>query len=153
MKLNGPGKYSLTIKDRSISVRAPDGTPHFIAPATTINKPKLYVVSKDGALIYVGVTSQSMSARLRSGLTADGAHGYHGYSWGKKDHSLRLDIWYVEGNDMRPNDLETIEAEVVFLHRYQSGQWPEAQTEIHFHSSRKIHRQFAEQILDAVKTK
>ena len=153
MNLNGPDKYHLTITDRSASVTAPDGTPHFVTPATARNKLKLYVASKDGNLLYVGVTSQPMSVRLRGGLTADGTHGYYGYSWGKKNQSISLDIWYFDGADVKPTDLETIEAEVVFLYRHQSGQWPEAQTEIHFHPSGTTHRQFAKQILDAVKQK
>lgn len=151
MKLNGPHKYQLIITDRSASVRAPDGTPHFVTPATERNKPKLYVASKDGELLYVGVTNQPMSVRLRGGLTADGAHGYYGYAWGKKNQSIRLDIWYLDGEDIKPTDLETIEAEVVFLYRYQSGQWPQAQTEIHFYPSGTIHRECAKQIVDALK--
>ena len=153
MKLNGPDKYHLTITNRSASVRAPDGTPHFVAPATVNGKPKLYVVSKAGILLYVGVTNQSMSVRLRGGLTADGTHGYHGYTWGRANHDIRLDIWYLEGDDIKPPDLETIEAEVVFLYRKESGQWPQAQTEIHFHPSRNSHREHARQIVQAFKEK
>ncbi|WP_305809178.1 hypothetical protein, partial [Staphylococcus epidermidis] len=39
-------------------------------------------------------------------------------------------------------DIETIEAEVVYLIR-QAGQWPRFQTEIHFHPSGDEHRQWA----------
>jgi len=152
MKLNGPDEYQMTITDRSASVRAKDGTPHFVSPATAKKKPKLYVASKDGALLYVGVTTQPMSVRLRGGLTADGTHGYHGYSWGKKNQSIRLHIWYLDGDNATPTDLETIEAETVFLYRQQSGQWPGAQTEIHFHQSGAQHRACAKQIIDALKT-
>lgn len=94
-----------------------------------------------------------MSVRLRGGLTADGTHGYHGYSWGKKSHWMRLDIWYFDEDDIQPTDLETLEAEVVFVYRRESGQWPEGQTEIHFHPSDTTHRQLAGQILAAVKEK
>jgi hypothetical protein len=153
MKLNGPDEYHLTITDRSVSVMSQNGTPHFVAPATAKNKPKLYVASKDGVLLYVGVTRQSMSVRLRGGLTAKGVHGYHGYSWGKKNHSIRLHIWYLEGDDAKPNDPETIEAETVFLYRQELGQWPESQTEIHFYPSVTHHREFAKQIIDALKNK
>jgi len=48
---------------------------------------------------------------------------------------------------------ETIEAEVVFLYRQESGQWPQEQTEIHFHPSSNIHRQCARQVVDALKEK
>lgn len=153
MKLNGPDKYHLTITDRAARVRAPDGTPHFVAPATVRGKPKLYVASKAGVLLYVGVTSQPMAVRLRGGLTADGTHGYHGYAWGREDHAIRLDIWYLEGDDTNRTDLEAIEAEVVFLYRHESDQWPQAQTEIHFHQSDITHRECARQIVEALKEK
>ena len=57
MKLNGPDRYHVTITDRSATVKAPDGTPHFVAPATVKSLPKLYVASKEGALLYAGVTN------------------------------------------------------------------------------------------------
>lgn len=153
MKLKGPDRYHVTITNRSAIVRAPDGTPHFVAPATTRGVPKLYVASKEGMLLYAGATNQSISVRLRSGLTANGTHGYHGYSWGKKNHTICLDIWYLDGEDTKPADLETIEAEVVFLYRQEFGQWPQEQTEIHFYPSGTIHRECARQVVDALKKK
>lgn len=153
MRLNGPDRYHVTITDRSATVRAPNGTPHFVAPATAKNVPKLYVASKKGVLLYAGVTNQSMSVRLRGGLTADGAQWYYGYSWGRKNHAIYLDIWYLDGEDTKAADLETIEAEVVFLYRQEFGQWPQEQTEIHFHPSGTIHRQCARQVVDALKEK
>ena len=150
MKLTGPDRYQLTITDGSVSVTAPNGTPHFVAPATNRGDQKLYVVSKGGALLYVGVTRQPMSVRLRGGLTADGNHGYHGYSWGKKNHTICLDIWYVNGDDVTPIDLEAIEAEVVFHYRQESDQWPSEQTEIHFRQSNSTHREFAKRVLEAL---
>jgi hypothetical protein len=151
MKLNGPHRYHLTITDGSAAVVAPDGTSHFVVPATTKGIPKLYVASKDGALLYVGITTQSMSVRLRMGLTADGSHGYHGYSWGKKNHTIRLDIWYFDEGDVTSTDLEAIEAEVVFLYRKEFDQWPCEQTEIHFRPSGVAHRECARQIIDALR--
>jgi hypothetical protein len=153
MKLTGPDQYHLTITDGSAIVTARDGTPHFVAPATTRGLFKLYVASKDTVLLYVGVTSQSMSVRLRGGLTADGNHGYHGYSWGKKNHTIRLDIWYLNGDDITSIDLEAIEAEVVFHYRQEFDQWPAEQTEIHFRQSNVTHRECAKQILEALKRK
>jgi len=147
MKLLGPDKYILAITDRQAQVRSSNGDPHFVAPATKNKKPKLYVVSKEGQLLYIGVTSQSMSNRLRGGLTAKGEHGYHGYSWGREDHSIQLDIWYLIESANPSLDAETIEAETVFLYRMRSEQWPAAQTEIHFHPSEEEHRQCAQQIL------
>jgi len=151
MKLIGPDEYHLTITGRSATVTAKDGTPHFVFPATAKKKPKLYVASKDGTLLYVGKTTQPMSVRLRGGFTADGAHGYHGYSWAKVNHSICLHIWYLDATTTEQNDLETIEAETVFLYRLQSGQWPAAQTEIHFFPSDARHRACAQQIVESLK--
>jgi phospholipase/lecithinase/hemolysin len=43
-------------------------------------------------------------------------------------------------------DIETVEAEVVFLIRC-AGQWPQYQTEIHFHPSTAVHRDIAASII------
>lgn len=43
-------------------------------------------------------------------------------------------------------EVETIEAEIVFLIRQMGGQWPAHQTEIHFHASESRHREAAETI-------
>jgi hypothetical protein len=45
-----------------------------------------------------------------------------------------------------PDDIETVEAEVVYLIR-AAGQWPAFQTEIHFHPSSPRHRELAEEIM------
>ena len=148
MKLTGPDRYTLTLRDRSATVRSPQGKPNFVCPATLKRHPKLYVVSRKGALLYVGATTQPMSTRLRGGLTADGAHGYHGYSWGRKDGSVTMDIWYLDSST--PEDLEAIEAEVVYLYRHESSQWPQEQTEIHFQPSSQFHRDCAARIVDAL---
>jgi hypothetical protein len=148
MKLERTQRYGLHADARSCSVVAPNGQPHFVAPATQ-RFPKLYIASRKGVPIYVGITSQSMSARLRSGLRASGEHGYHGYRWrGQRD--LDLDIWYLDDAppDRAAKELECIEAEVVFLTRQKFSQWPEFQTEIHFHASQKFHRDAAARIFE-----
>ena len=48
--------------------------------------------------------------------------------------------------DRNERDIETVEAEVVYLIRKQ-GQWPEFQTEIHFYKSNDIHRKVAADIM------
>ena len=67
-----------------------------------------------------------MSARLRLGFTADGSTGYHGYTWRHQHATVDLDIWILadapEGSELL--DLETIEAELVYLVRHHCGQWP-----------------------------
>ncbi len=45
-------------------------------------------------------------------------------------------------------DIETVEAEVVFLIRQRTDQWPKYQTEIHFHQSNNAHRAAAQAILN-----
>jgi len=152
MTLTGPDTYVLTISSGKHSVVAPNGQPHFVSPAT-LNVPKLYVVSRDLSLFYVGVTRQSMTTRLRGGMLANGLHGYHGYAWKRVDNLLRLDIWYLEEveKEKAADELETIEAEVVYLFRKRSGQWPSGQTEIHFHQSKDTHRTSAKRILDEIR--
>jgi hypothetical protein len=89
-----------------------------------------------------------MSSRLSFGFRAKGKGGYHGYKWKKLRHRLNLSIWTaeLEGNITTLRDLETVEAEVAFLCRQQSGQWPEFQHEIHFYPSLDLHRDAAREI-------
>jgi hypothetical protein len=60
-----------------------------------------------------------------------------------------LDVWCHENapSDNPCLDIETVEAEVVFLIRC-AGQWPLHQTEIHFHPSGDVHRAVAKTIFD-----
>ncbi len=146
MQISGPDRYDLTITSTAFVVKCSKGKPRFSGAATS-DKPKLYVVSVDGVPIYVGITKQSMSTRLRLGRTADGAHGYHGYSWRHHHSAAVLDVWCHKDAAARDcHDIETVEAEVVFLIR-SAGQWPEFQTEIHFHRSEAVHREIARQIM------
>lgn len=147
MKIFGPDRYHLAFDAGSFSVRCPKGTPRFSGIATT-SKPKLYIISVRGWPIYVGITKQSIRNRLRFGWSADGAHGYHGYAFRRKLSAAVLDIWCHEDapNENPCLDMETIEAEVVFLIR-EAGQWPKYQTEIHFHPSTEAHRKVARDIM------
>ena len=65
--------------------------------------------------------------------------------------SAVLDVWAEEPREGKdPADMlgiETVEAEVVFLLRQKLCQWPEYQTEIHFHPSGPVHRELARRIL------
>lgn len=147
MTLKRTQRYQLRLASGGYSVVAPDGAPHFVAPATQAI-PKLYVASRGRILIYIGITRQSMATRLRNGLQANGQHGYYGYRW-RDQPNLNLDIWYLDNapEERAAAELECIEAEVVFLARQRFGQWPEFQTEIHFHASKKFHRDAAQRIL------
>jgi hypothetical protein len=93
-----------------------------------------------------------MRSRLRGGWQSKGRHGYHGYAWRKHFEQVELDIWCHQdatGADSL-SDVEAVEAEVVFLIR-AAGQWPEHQTEIHFHQSTERHREVARAIMEHYK--
>jgi len=146
MKIGNPQKYKLCLgKDRLHRIEGEDGNNLFTAPASQKDKPKLYTVSSNAKLHYVGITIQRMSTRLLSGLNATGEHGYHGYKL--KQGNYVLHIWSFDNvppdKDEAKEELETIEAEVVLLCRILTGQWPESQNEIHFHQSESLHREMA----------
>ena len=142
MRVSGPDRYKLSFDASAFTVECAKGTPNFSGSATT-KKPKLYVVSVDDQPIYVGVTKQPMRNRLRFGWNAKGAHGYHGYAFRHKLREANLDVWcHEDASDNSTLDIETVEAEVVFLIR-TAGQWPLHQTEIHFYPSSEQHRQIA----------
>lgn len=109
--------------------------------------PKLYIVSIGGEPVYVGITKRSISGRLRGGWNATGETGYYGYRWRHGNESAVLSVWcHMDAPDRNERDIETVEAEVVFLIR-SAGQWPEHQTEIHFHPSTDVHRKIAAGIM------
>lgn len=149
MKLLGPDRFDLTFDARDFKVASTSGETQFTGRSAG-RIPKLYVITAQGRPLYVGVTRQPMRTRLRLGFKADGSTGYHGYKW---RHSLRratLEIWYHPrpGSDAAFRDLETIEAETVFLLRSQLKHWPQYQTEIHFYRSTPSHRRAAAAVLD-----
>lgn len=150
MKIVGPERYQLAFDAARFAVTCSKGTPKFSGLATS-RRPKLYVVSVDGQLIYVGITRQPMPTRFRSGFSAKGKNGYHGYAWRHTLTRATLHIWCQEdAAATNPDlDIETIEAEVVYLAR-SAGQWPAGQTEIHFHPSNEHHRRIAEEIWQTV---
>lgn len=153
MKLEGPFRYRISIlpgsDGGSFQIADENGISKFTRPVTS-RVPKLYIVTVKGrrAPIYVGITRQSMRTRLRFGWTADGKSGYHGYRW-RRHKEVFLDVWCDVGpqHEKQTLDIETVEAETVFLIREICGQWPLDQTEIHFHSSRPHHRRIAAQIV------
>jgi hypothetical protein len=91
-----------------------------------------------------------MRTRLRLGCTADGKGGYYGYAWRKVHPEVALDVWCDTDPEQERSlsNVETIEAEIVFLIRQKTGKWPSYQTEIHFHLSRPHHRKIAEAIVN-----
>lgn len=153
MELTGPFRYRVSILPPTsgalFEITDDQGKSKFTVPATS-SLPKIYIVTAKGeeAPIYVGVTKQSIRTRLRLGWTATGQSGYHGYHWRHYYTEVALDLWCdVSPQEQIPMlDVETIEAEVVFLIR-QMGQWPLHQTEIHFHPSDSRHRDAAKAIV------
>ena len=109
---------------------------------------KLYVVSQDGWPVYVGVTKRPLVDRFRLGWNAQGESGYYGYEWRNTGSSAEVAVWTLPDgiHHNAKRYIETIEAEVVF-HIREAGQWPKAQTEIHFHESTDSERAIARQIL------
>ena len=146
MRIVGPERYELTYDEHSFSVLCKDNTPKFSGVAAS-KMPKLYIASIDSIPVYVGITKRRMSERLRYGWNASGQHGYQGYAWRRKGTNAVLHVWGDEDQVSERNhlDLETVEAEIVYLIR-MNGQWPAFQTEIHFHPSTPEHRRVAEEI-------
>lgn len=150
MKLNDDQHYELTIQAEaegrlSYRLTREGERVKFAAPASKRGIAKIYVVTYEQELLYVGVADQPMSSRIRFGLNAKGKGGYHGYKWKHLRKQLSLTIWTVKSNGayVKRLDMETIEAEVAFLWRKESEQWPEYQNEIHFFNSNQEHRNAA----------
>lgn len=148
MQIELVGRYKLSFDSSRFSVECPLGTDKFSGLATS-GLPKLYIVSVDERPIYVGITRQPVRNRLRLGWSASGENGYHGYAWRHALSAADLDIWCHRDPPETDSclDIETIEAEVVYLIR-QAGQWPRFQTEIHFHPSDTDHRRWASTIAE-----
>jgi hypothetical protein len=113
--------------------------------------PKIYILSFNKEVIYVGITKQPLLTRFRQGLTATGENGYHGYRWkelANKGKSKPISLFvYKFDNEERT---EAIEAEVAYLIRDKTNKWPKYQTEIHFHQANKEEILIAKQIYDQV---
>ncbi|HEY4740202.1 MAG TPA: hypothetical protein VIH76_06365 [Candidatus Acidoferrales bacterium] len=139
MKISGPERFKLAFDAKKCTAK--------FSGLANKRLPKLYVVVANGELIYVGVTRSTIRARLYSGWNANGKNGYHGYAWRNTHTEADLYVWCHEDAPTGSSlDLETVEAEVAFLIR-RAGQWPSSQTEIHFHPSRKEHRELAASIV------
>jgi hypothetical protein len=109
--------------------------------------PKIYILKYKEKIIYVGITKMPLSNRFRYGLSASGLGGYHGYAWKqlaarKESDPINLYIYLFGSEEWT----EAIEAEIVYLIRYKTGNWPEHQTEIHFHQTTKAEKSMAEKI-------
>ena len=116
MQISAPQRYKLAFDANAFRVTCEKGTDKFSGIATS-DKPKLYIASSFDKPFYVGITKQSLRNRLRFGWSADGRGGYHGYAWRHKLTEANLDVWcHEDAPETEPmKDIETVEAEVVFL--------------------------------------
>jgi hypothetical protein len=142
----GPFKYKIVLAGDSTNRKIVkkiynQKAVNFSSPLTKTSLPKLYIISIDKEVVYIGFTSQSITTRLNSGLKADGLNGYHGYKWKNVQDEFELSVFvfqnmfgdHTEENKMYYQFVETIEAELVYLIRNKTGNWPRYQSEIHFH--------------------
>ena len=121
-------RYQLIVhNDRTYSITSPQGKKHFVSP-DTVSGQKLYLVGLNGSLHYVGITNTSMSARINMELKAKGKSSYHGYRWKSIRKPLTLDVLCWDGKGANRNSLEAIEAEIAYLCRKDTGEWPKSQT-------------------------
>lgn len=150
MTLDDPSDFDLSLTGGKYQLRSGEAPAKFSAPATTRGIAKLYTLSTGSSLVYVGIAKQPMSSRLSYGFRANGKSGYHGYKWKVHEGKLQLSVWTAQTNGVYVSlrELETVEAEVAFLCRQQSGQWPAHQHEIHFYPSGLWHRDAAARIYD-----
>ena len=109
---------------------------------------KLYAIKENKKILYIGITRQSLSSRFRLGLSADGGNGYHGYKW-KDMKKVKVLVWFFD--NYNKNQLESIEAELVYLVRNKTNRWPRFQNEIHFNNNFAKGKKVAEQIFELIK--
>ena len=156
MKLCERQRYTLIVrKSFSYELSQNGKVCQFSKPSTKPKVTKIYTVTIGKKLIYVGISNQSMASRLNYGLKANVKSGYTGYKWKKLyDQRLTLNIWffksrkeeYIRLTKKKIREIEAIEAEVVYLCRNKTKQWPEYQHEIHFHKSDAKQRKYAQSI-------
>jgi hypothetical protein len=149
--MQGPFIYQLIVNDGQITKDR-----NFEAP-TTMAGQKIYVISQNRSILYVGITKQSIANRFRAGQNAhtNPINGYYGYRWLNENRNLTLSIYVADQNEISNDDqfVETVEAEIAYLIRNIDGQWPEDQTEIHFHQSSEIHRCASLKIVNDIKNR
>lgn len=145
-KIKNYHRYRIKIKNRRIVSKEKENkngkmvtVNYFEQPVTNNKLPKIYVVKYKSDIIYVGITSQPISRRISGGLKADGKHGYYGYGF-KNLESVNFFVFWFPEKKLR---VETIEAEIVYLIRNKTGEWPKCQTEIHFHNATESEKEIA----------
>ena len=148
MEYSGPYQYRLflsgTKQQRFIYKKVQDSVvTNFKSPVTLKKTPKIYLLKYNNTIVYVGYAGQSIGTRLGQGIRASGTNGYYGYKW-KQVSEIEL-LVFVFNKTLKGNKhiydtpfiefTEAVEAEIVFLIRQNTGQWPRFQNEIHFNNS------------------
>lgn len=128
-------KFNLTISNNAI-VKISNGhtnelVDRFEHPLTSDHY-KIYVLSNNKTIHYIGTTKDSIKSRIRRGLKANGKNGYHGYKW-RNLSSVTLSVWHFE--ELNKEQIENVEAELAFIIRLKTKSWPHFQNEIHFNNS------------------
>lgn len=139
----GPYKYKILLagdaNNRKVDKRIyNEKAINFSSPLTDNYLPKLYVISIDKEIVYVGYTFQSMTTRLNSGLKANGKSGY---KWKNVQDELELSVFVFQALYGKPTKeykkyylfIEALESELVYLVRNKTGNWPKYQNEIRCH--------------------
>jgi predicted GIY-YIG superfamily endonuclease len=141
MIVDNYNKYKIKITGTDFKCIEVNGesTNHFIAPDTRNNIPKLYVVKDNNNIYYVGITSQSIRARLKYGFKAHGENGYWGYKWKNSLEQAEVYVWCFDNEEI--DIVEAIEGELVYFIREKTGKWPKNQMEIHFHPDITLEQQ------------
>ena len=134
------------IKDKIISnifdLKTQKNLKTFIKPLTE-KIYKLYIIKNSSDFLYIGITRQSLRNRFRMGLNSEGKNGYHGYKW-KNHNKIQLFVWCFQ--NFNETQLENIEAEIVYLVRNKTNNWPLYQNEIHFNNNFKEGKRIAKSI-------
>lgn len=152
MILEKPFIFDLLLKETKIlswiDFRTEILTPRLSKPLTGSDY-KIYVLTADKKVLYIGTTKSSLKSRLNSGLRASGKNGYHGYKW-KNEKNIRIFIWNF--SELNKYQTENIEAELAYNVRSKTGKWPKFQNEIHFNNSyeekgKKIANKMYEQVI------
>lgn len=129
-----PNSFELVIANKQIkkitNLHSGEKIETFSKPLTS-DWYKIYVITFNKEILYIGTTKLLIRNRLRSGLSAKGKMGYHGYKW-KKFKTVHLSVWCFE--KLGKNKIENIEAELAFIVRKETGKWPTCQNEIHFNN-------------------
>jgi len=109
---------------------------------------KIYIIKDLTEFLYVGEANTSIKTRFKSGFISHryfvrnekARGGYKGYKWigeyvKKEDHVLNVFVSIFDQEyDIDRTFLESVEGEIVFLIRQNSGSWPLFQNEIHFNN-------------------